>query len=694
MLGMTLVLSSALLGQSRYQESVQVTLVEVPVTVADGAGNPVRGLTKKDFELFDEGKRVEIEYFDVIDLGETRTATPDKPLPPAAYRNFLLLFDLANSSPASIGRARDAAREFVQGQLSDIDLAAVATYTLNDGVKLVTNFTRDRGLLLQGIESIGANAQFAVADPLMLKSIFDPSPMQGAAPSGRLGIRADSEKEQFETRQELNRMTQASNEKEQINRINDQLANFGVLALALDRLRGQKQVILLSEGFASHLLTGRQDLSFKQTQKENDAVSEGELWKVDSEKRFGSLSGTSDVTQMADLFRRADVRLHAIDIKGLRTDADVTRAEADVSEGLRAASSEGLSLVARPTGGTVFRNSNDMAANFARLLKQQEVIYLIGFRAPATKAGKFHKLRVKTTAKNAQLTHRSGYFEASGYANDMERLIGVAEVMTKDLQITDVPVSVLAAPIENAGENARVLVVMEVGGEKLLEGLTANRIALDLLVYAFDEKKQARDFLQQRLELDLTKMGETLRTRGLRYVGSMELPPGKYSVNAMARIAETGRTGSTHIDVTVPSIAPGMVLPPMAIADNRESVTILSPTRGREVVSVLSAGGLAFVPRARTTFIDGAEQRIVLMLHGVPIEDLAVTPALISSDGAVRNAAVSLVGRTEAEDDGGPARLLFAFTPQGLTKGDYRLQFTVTPKGGQTSVVTLPFSMQ
>ena len=53
--------------QPRAAETVQVTVVEVPVTVSDRGGNAIRGLTKENFEVTDDGKKVPIEYFEVLD---------------------------------------------------------------------------------------------------------------------------------------------------------------------------------------------------------------------------------------------------------------------------------------------------------------------------------------------------------------------------------------------------------------------------------------------------------------------------------------------------------------------------------------------------------------------------------------------------------------------------------------------------
>lgn len=708
-------LASSLTAQERYVESVQVTVVEVPVTVADKAGNPIRGLTRESFEVLDDGKRVAIDYFEVIDLATAAVKRPEAKLPAAAYRNFLLLFDLANSAPPGIARARAAALDFVKAQITPIDVVAVATYSGRDGLRLLTNFTRDRNLLAQAISSLGVSTDFRVPDTLMITSILDPSRMQpdfmdalteetgsgspddGGGPGSGRGVGRDvklgGNVEAWERSQDFNRMTQRSYEKEQIDRIRTQLESFGNVALALDRLRGQKQVILLSEGFPAHLLTGKERLGFEATRKENLAAETGELWKVDTEKRFGSVSGVQEITEMAQLFRRADVRMHAIDIRGLRTDSDVTAGGPDAAEGLRALSNEGLALVARPTGGWVFKNSNDLGERFRNLLRQQEVIYLLGIHSPAKSPGRFHELKVRTDVRGAQVTHRAGFFEASAAANPLERTLGVAEVLVKDIVVDDIVLSLSASPFPGKDGVARVPVVVEIEGARLLEKLEGERGTVDLFVYAFDGEGQARDFMQQRIELDVAQTAATLRKSGIRFFGSLRLRPGDYSIRSLARVDETSRIGSARIAVNVPAFDAGAVLRPLPLDRSTGWITILSAERGAEAAEAVSVGTTPLVPTVRMAVGAHGEQPIALMLYRIPVENLAVTTSVMGADGAPRAAGLTLLGRT-ATDEQEVTKLVFNFRPEGLEKGMYDLRMTVTPSGGKPTVVTLPFDVR
>ena len=54
---------------SVFVESVHVNVVNVDVRVTDKKGNPVEGLTIDDFEIFEEGRPVQISNFYVIENG-------------------------------------------------------------------------------------------------------------------------------------------------------------------------------------------------------------------------------------------------------------------------------------------------------------------------------------------------------------------------------------------------------------------------------------------------------------------------------------------------------------------------------------------------------------------------------------------------------------------------------------------------
>src|SRR5947199_10560651 len=91
---------------AQMKETVNVNVIEVPVSVVDSSCNPVRGLTAANFEVSDGGKKQAISSFDKIDFGSAETANAISPLNPAARRSSLLVSALAVPSPKPLGRAQ------------------------------------------------------------------------------------------------------------------------------------------------------------------------------------------------------------------------------------------------------------------------------------------------------------------------------------------------------------------------------------------------------------------------------------------------------------------------------------------------------------------------------------------------------------------------------------------------------------
>ncbi|HEX6863896.1 MAG TPA: hypothetical protein VF414_13805, partial [Thermoanaerobaculia bacterium] len=133
---------AAFAQEKGFAETTEVIAVEVPVQVLRD-GEPVRGLTAADFEIYEGRKKMAITGFEVVDLEAPATAARASAVPAAARRHFLLLFDFSFSDPQSVARGREAARGLVLG-LHSADLVAVATYHASHGPKLVLGFTSDR----------------------------------------------------------------------------------------------------------------------------------------------------------------------------------------------------------------------------------------------------------------------------------------------------------------------------------------------------------------------------------------------------------------------------------------------------------------------------------------------------------------------------------------------------------------------
>src|SRR5687767_13796409 len=115
---------------------LEVNYVEIDAVVTDSKGQFVRGLTKDDFELVEEGRPQTITAFTVVDVPVRKPDPPlfrSTPVEPDVAANdsdfngrviVLLLDDMLTDARRSI-RVRAAAKQFVQRFVNDNDLVAV-----------------------------------------------------------------------------------------------------------------------------------------------------------------------------------------------------------------------------------------------------------------------------------------------------------------------------------------------------------------------------------------------------------------------------------------------------------------------------------------------------------------------------------------------------------------------------------------
>jgi VWFA-related protein len=605
---------------AQVRETIHVNIVEVPVTVADRAGNPVRGLTEKNFELFDNGKKRTITSFDVVDFAAAESVNAISPMNPVARRSFLLLFDLGFSSPNSLRRAQEAARKFVNDALQPRDIVAVATIDADRGCKLLTSFTTDRELIasaidnpisFRGLDPLGISNQTAAFIP----ELEQPGMANEIAPilSGRA---AEAQKQQLEMAHSMAYMNESAI-RQRVDRNLDSLAG---LAKILNSLPGHKQVVLLSEGLPAKYLVGRDARDSKAEMEQAERIIRGtwasldaQAGDADQDKRFGSASSQTLLERMSRYFRRSDVVLHAIDIQGVRV-------QDDTYEGARINSNAGLAALARPTGGTVLENVNSVGENFRRLMHQQEVVYILGFRAPDENTGSFHELKVKVNGIGfgGRVEHRAGYFESGALPAD--RKLTDAEVIVNDIPQNGIRVASFAASFPTSSERAQVPVILEIDGSDLMEGTFLNG-ATHIAIYAFDEHGVVRDRIYQTLTFDRGKIGDRLRSAGMKYYGTLSLPPGNYAIKTLLRISSSERRGYARTDIRVPRRGEfGLV--PFVVDDHASDWLMVKGTSHADASYPFQINGQALVPAVLPHVHAGEARKIALFISNANPDEL------------------------------------------------------------------------
>ncbi|MCA1561244.1 MAG: VWA domain-containing protein [Acidobacteria bacterium] len=140
---------------------VEINYVEVDAIVTDQQGQFVRGLTRGDFEVLENGKRQPISIFSMVDIPLQRADAPlfaAQPIEPDVATNagefngrvYVLLLDDLHTHPLRSSRVKAAARRFLEQHFGANDIAAVVhTSGRSDAGQ---EFTSNRRLLLRAVD--------------------------------------------------------------------------------------------------------------------------------------------------------------------------------------------------------------------------------------------------------------------------------------------------------------------------------------------------------------------------------------------------------------------------------------------------------------------------------------------------------------------------------------------------------------
>ena len=140
-------------------------------------GISLPGLTREDFEVFEDGKPQKIEMFSYVELPVERPDRFARPRPPRQHRRAIERATVRrprvrgrarrprHQPAAHVASSRRSAREFVEQHFGANDLAAVV-YT-SGRTDATQDFTSDRNLLLAAIDKfVGRRLQSAAVEAL------------------------------------------------------------------------------------------------------------------------------------------------------------------------------------------------------------------------------------------------------------------------------------------------------------------------------------------------------------------------------------------------------------------------------------------------------------------------------------------------------------------------------------------------
>ena len=654
-----------------------ISLVLLPVFVVDREGRAVRGLQASDFEVQADGRKAEVvsfRYVDTTEAGEADEVSPSS----AARRRFLLLFDKSFTDPAGLQRAQQAALDFVRRRLAVSDLAAVATFDINNGVRLVANFTDDRALLAHAVETLGVPTLTRISDPLGLAADFAVSDLRTSQQETTAG---PDEQLQDVLRVLVKRMRQ-SEEYAYLRNVELLLGSLGGLARALQGVEGRKQVLYFSAGFDARLLSGE---SGSEQRMSGESLAAGRLWEVDGFSRFGDSNLRQALGDVTRGLAAADAVVHSIDVTGLGADRSLVQTTPSEDTVRDTTNRESLGFLATETGGRLFKDANDLGPALAEMLEMTSRYYVLGFQPEAERGpGTFHKIKVKVDRKGTKVSHRPGWFERAPVAGQtlLQRQFDLAELVVTGGDRDELPFASLCLPFPAPGERQTLGLVVQVPRDSLL---WADRgpAAIEVYAYAVADDGGVRDHLAQFVQLDTRQADPEGRAQGVSLFGALSVPPGRYTLRLMVRERESGRRSVRFLDVTVPPFdgRRAFALPPLVV-DEAERWLSLEMGPGKAVpesaVQPFRTPAGPFVPRASFEVASGGTERLVLVVWdpaepGDPAADVEIRSSLTAADGRAVPAGRLRVERVH-RGEGGRRTFVLSYAPEALEPGDYTLR--------------------
>ncbi|HEX2488691.1 MAG TPA: VWA domain-containing protein [Blastocatellia bacterium] len=586
---------------------IETELVQIDAVVTDKKGQLARDLKRADFELFDDGKKQEITHFAIGTAAQParwltvekrpaeKSSSDSAPAEIRAGRYIVIAVDDFHLATENLIIAKRALNRFINNQMVAGDQVAIATTSGNVG--MLQQFTEERDVLERAVNRLNVQQrtvtsssdipritdyqaelidigdqdalELAVQEIMRLEPM--PSPPPAAGRGGRGGFNpggldggASQRERAIQQAQSRARAIVAQN----AHYTRATLSNLEGVIRNLRNMTGRKMLVLLSDGF---YLGGKSSSQTYDMRRIIDAATRAGvvIYSIDARGLIAAPPGGS----ASDSFGADDINL-----PGVRSRVESSGVQAKL---------DGLNALASDTGGTLFKNSNDLSLGLQRVLDANETYYVLAYE-PSTpyRDGRFHKIEVRI-AGNPELTVRTrkGYFapsEKAGAAGKTDapaekspdkrkerspEKIAQQEKLEKEKEmreglgslvpLREIPVEMAIDFLDLSKGSSGALVNLHVDASQLTLRLLngTHQSALDLLMALFDEKGKVAASFVERINVNIRpERLDTARKNGFSYRRLMALKPGFYQARVAIREEGSARMGSASKWVEVSDI--------------------------------------------------------------------------------------------------------------------------------------------
>jgi VWFA-related protein len=346
-----------------------IRMIRLDVSVVDGHGRPVRGLGVENFSVLENGKPVELSFFEAMEDGALATSVrgedspgmslavrAETPSPGGLGQRIVIVTDPGPLTPMQLARVRQATSDFILHQAKDRDI-----------VRLVNLATR------QVWEGLIPN------DRMRLASVGRVISRQ-ANPLFKAGGDGDTIAEQIDldmeedVREAYSQSTRSERFLTQFARTGELLGLFDEILVQLAGVPGRKSLILVSGGFPQ----------FRQLDER--------------------------LERTAHLAREAQAAIHFVDAFGL--DGLLPEGAGQKMRPIFEMAWErsgGSQDLAEATGGFVSRFANVLTSALTRAAEEARSYYIVGYVPRGKDDGRFRSLKVRVNRDDVTVRTKKGY---------------------------------------------------------------------------------------------------------------------------------------------------------------------------------------------------------------------------------------------------------------------------------------------
>ncbi len=588
-----------------------------------------------------------------LQIGKTPAKILD--VVPFDRRQIVLLFDLTFSSIEGISAARQTAWEFLSS-LSNNDVAAIAAYDAQNGVRLQCSFTNDKqqwiyalNRLEEKVETHDAAGFFFPPDAHqgLQEGFLDASAVQAALVKV-IGLPA----------------------KTKIEKASDDFSSkLTVFAQSLNTVIGEKEVLFFSPGVPSRKAAS--DFSGGEEDRDLTMGVPDSTGEVNELSQSTSVRGqnTKAAQVLAVAFSTSGCVVHTVDISKLGK--PVT------------AGDDFLKTLAKQTGGVY---AEDTAKGLDSIKTRPVRTWLVSWRATFASP---QPAEVKVTStKGYKITHASLIEPPKSIVtfNDVEKRLFFSQWLYNDLGIGNLQHKDLVDffPLE---ENlVKTVFFLQIPGPQLLE-LKSKTRSFYIVGYLTTPEGKMVDYIFTPLRIDTDKTADALRKSGIKYFDALVSPPGEYRLKGAIIDVETNAATGFGFPFRIPDFKDLMITKPVIAAATGDWIVLRHEYEGEKKRSLSVsypyevAQGI-FFPDLSPALHNGSNYSLYYRIYNLSLDSaknpmpqfhFRLQPA--TGDGTPISEIAIADRKSLTEKDFG---LLFQFKLPGITAGNYQLVTELT----------------